>query len=121
MTYLFLLGRVLFGGFFIMNGWNHFAKLAMMKGYTASKGVPMPAVAVVVTGLMLALGGLSILFWWYLTIGAWLLIIFLIPAAFIFHDFWKVTDPQQKMMQMLMFMRNIALVGALLILLGLNF
>ncbi|MBI4281443.1 DoxX family protein [Candidatus Uhrbacteria bacterium] len=121
MTYLFLLGRVLFGGFFIMSGWNHLTKVAMMKGYTASKGVPSPALAVIVTGLMLLLGGLAILFWFYLTLGVWLLVIFLLAAAFTFHDFWKVTDAQQKMTQKMLFMRNIALTGALLILLGLSF
>lgn len=118
MTYLFLLGRLLFGGYFIMNGFNHLTKTAMMKGYAASKGVPAPALAVVVTGIMLLLGGLAILFWGYVALGAWLLIIFLVPAAFKFHDFWKVADPQQKMVQMLFFMRNVALTGALLMLLG---
>ncbi len=104
-----------------MSGANHLTKIAMMKGYAASKGVPAPALAVVVTGLMLLLGGLSILFWRYVTFGSWLLIIFLLVAAVKFHDFWKVTDPQQKMVQMLFFMRNMALSGALFIILGLSF
>ena len=121
MFYLFFLGRVLFGGFFIMSGWAHLTKVGMMKGYSASKGVPMPALAVIVTGIMLLLGGLAILFWQYVAVGSWLLVIFLIPGAFLFHDFWRVADPQQKMMQMMLFMRNIALTGALLILLGLSF
>ncbi len=121
MFSLFLLGRVLFGGYFIMSGWSHFTKVAMMKGYAASKGVPMPAVAVIVTGLMLLAGGLAILFWQYVTIGVWLLVIFLLAAAFKFHDFWKVTDTQQQMTQKMLFMRNIALTGALLMLLSLSF
>ncbi|MDO8581947.1 MAG: DoxX family protein [bacterium] len=121
MSYLFLLGRVLFGGFFIMSGWAHLTKVGMMKGYTASKGVPMPALAVIVTGFMLLAGGLAILFWQYVTVGVWLLVLFLIPAAFKFHDFWKVTDAQQQMTQKMLFMRNIALTGALLMLLSLSF
>ena len=121
MTYLFLLGRALFGGFFIVNAWSHFTKVAMMKGWVSSKGVPAPALAIVVTGIMLLAGGLSILFWQYLTIGVWLLVIFLAVAAVKFHDFWSVTDQQQKMMHMMLFMRNIALIGALFIVLGLSF
>lgn len=121
MFYLFLLGRVLFGGYFIMNGWAHLTKVKMMKGYAAMKGVPAPALAVIVTGLMLLFGGLAILFWSYVTLGVWLLVIFLLTAAFTFHDFWKTTDPKDTMMQKMFFMRNIALTGALLMLLGLSF
>lgn len=121
MTYLFLLGRLLFGGYFIMNGWAHFSKLAMMKGYAAMKGVPAPALAVVVTGFMLFLGGISILFWWYVPFGAILLIIFLLTAAFTFHDFWNTTDPKDRMMQQMLFMRNFALTGAVLMLFVLSF
>ena len=42
----FLIGRIIAGGFFLMNGFNHFAKLNMMTGYAKSKGVPAPAIAV---------------------------------------------------------------------------
>ena len=40
MDYLFLLGRILYGGFFLLGGINHFMHLGMMSGYSASKGVP---------------------------------------------------------------------------------
>ena len=36
----FLIGRVIVGGFFLMNGFNHFAQFNMMTGYAKSKGVP---------------------------------------------------------------------------------
>jgi len=61
MEYLFLLGRILLGGYFIKNGYNHLKNLNMLTGYAQSKGVPMPKIAVFVTGLMLLFGGLGIL------------------------------------------------------------
>ena len=33
MEIIFLIGRILFGGYFLMGGINHFTKKEMMKGY----------------------------------------------------------------------------------------
>ena len=112
MDTVVLIGRILFGGYFLMMGMNHFVKFEMMKGYAKSKGVPAAGLGTVVTGLMLVLGGLSVLLGAYMQIGLWLLIIFLIPTAFKMHAFWKEQDPQAKMMEMMNFMRNFALAGA---------
>ena len=38
----FLVGRVIVGGFFLMNAFNHFAQLNMMAGYAKSKASPLP-------------------------------------------------------------------------------
>ena len=114
MDYLFLLGRILFGGFFVMFGLNHFLKAKMLRGYASSKGMPAPGAAVFLSGLMLLAGGLSIILGAYVTVGVWLLVIFLLLAAFTFHGYWKEIDPQNRMNQMMFFMRNIALIGAAL-------
>jgi putative oxidoreductase len=45
-----LVGRTLFGAFFIMSGLNHFQNLAMMSGYAQSKNVPSPRLAVIGIG-----------------------------------------------------------------------
>ena len=73
----FLVGRGIVGGFFLMNGFNHFAQLNMMAGYAKSKGVPAPALAVGGSGVLLFLGGLSLLLGYHPTIGVGLLVIFL--------------------------------------------
>jgi hypothetical protein len=58
----FLIGPIIFGGFFISGGLNHFTKRAMYTQYAASKHVPSPGAAIIVSGLMLVLGGASVLF-----------------------------------------------------------
>jgi uncharacterized membrane protein YphA (DoxX/SURF4 family) len=118
MNYLFLLGRVLFGGFFVMSSLGHFMKTNDMAGYAASKKIPMPKFSVLASGLLLFLGGLWIVLGTLIFVGAVELLLFLVPAAFLMHDFWNVTDPQMKMTQQLMFMRNIALIGAVLMMLA---
>ncbi len=108
------LGRILFGGFFIMNGYNHFANLTMMAGYTQSKGVPAAKPAVAISGLLLLIGGLSTLFNFYPEIGLAALVLFLLPVTFLMHAFWKVQDPMAKMGERVNFMKNLALLGATL-------
>src|SRR5215471_1540967 len=110
----FLIGRVIVGGFFLMNAFNHFAQFNMMTGYANSKGVPAPALAVGGSGVLLFLGGLSLLFGYHPTIGAGLLVIFLLGVSFGIHNFWKLQDPQTRMGEMTHFLKNMAILGLLL-------
>jgi putative oxidoreductase len=112
--YLVLAGRIIAGGYFLMGGFNHFAKLKMMAGYAKSKGTPAPELAVGGTGVILLLGGASLLLGYHPTIGAILLVIFLIGVSFGMHNFWAVQDPMAKMAEMVNFMKNMALIGFVL-------
>ena len=120
MDILFLVGRILFGGYFLMMGVNHFMKAGMLRGYAQSKGVPAPAMAVAVGGVLLLAGSLSVLFGVYVIWGLWALVVFLVPVAFKMHDFWTVEDPQAKMAEMTNFLKNIALAGAVLMMMMLQ-
>ena len=117
MVYILLLGRILLGGYFIMAGFNHFKHLQNMTGYAQSKGVPMPRESVLLTGVMMLLGGLGILLWIYVTWSIYLLVLFLLVTTFKMHQFWNITDPMQKMGEEINFKKNLALLGALLMLL----
>ena len=110
----FLIGRVIVGGFFLMNGFNHFAQLNMMTGYAKSKGVPAPALAVGGSGVLLFLGGLSLLLGYHPTIGAALLVTFLLGVSFGIHNFWTVQDQQAKQVEMTNFLKTMAILGLLL-------
>ena len=116
MAILFLIGRLIFGGYFLMNAWGHFKHLESMTGYAQSKGVPSPRAAVFVGGVLLMLGGLGIVFGIAPEASIALLIIFLVPVSFKMHAFWKETDPNRRMMEQIQFMKNMALVGAILML-----
>ena len=116
-TILLYFGRILFGGYFAYSGFNHFKMLDMMSGYAKSKGAPLPKLSVAFSGLLLLIGGLSVLFNILPSVGFVSLALFLIPVTFIMHAFWKVQDPMAKMHEMINFMKNIALLGAVLILL----
>jgi putative oxidoreductase len=109
-----LIGRIIAGGFFLMNGVNHFAKLNVMAGYAKSKGTFAPALSVGGTGVILLLGGASLLLGYHPTIGAALLVVFLLGVSFSIHNFWAIQEPQAKMMKMVNFMKNMGLIGLVL-------
>ncbi|MFZ0739617.1 MAG: DoxX family membrane protein [Candidatus Acidiferrales bacterium] len=110
----FLVGRIIAGGYFLMGGFNHFAKLRMMAGYAKSKGTPASELAVGGTGVLLLLGGASLLLGYHPTIGAGILVIFLLGVSFGIHNFWTVQDAMAKMAEMVNFMKNMALIGFVL-------
>lgn len=105
-------GRIVFGGFFVMSGVNHFRFSGAMTGYAQSKHLPAAQAAVLVSGVMLVAGGLSIIVGWHPIWGALLLVLFLLPAAFMIHDFWVESDPMMKANQEAHFWKNLALTGA---------
>ncbi len=114
MEILLLIGRILFGVFFIMSGINHFTNAGMMSGYAKSKNVPGAYLAVVGTGVMLVLGGLSVLLGLFPVVGLILIIVFLLPTSVLIHNFWTVQDPQARAAEQVNFLKNLALAGAAL-------
>lgn len=115
MTALFWIGRILFSMIFIMSGLNHFMQVGPMSRYAESKGVPAPRLLTVASGIVILAGGLSIFFWWEVTVGVWLLIGFLLMAGLVMHDFWAAEDLQTRQSEMAQFMKNMALAGAALV------
>lgn len=118
MNIVFWIGRIIVGVYFLFNAFNHFGQLNMMTGYAQSKGVPAPKLAVIVAGVLLLLGGLSVLFWQYLFWGMIALVVFFVPVTFTMHNFWAIEDQQTKMVEMVNFTKNMALLGFALIVLA---
>jgi uncharacterized membrane protein YphA (DoxX/SURF4 family) len=108
----FVLGRLLFGGYFIMSGINHFKSKEQLTQYAAAKKVPKPDIAVQASGVALIAGGASILLGVKPKLGAAALVGFLVGVSPIMHDFWKAEDQQQRMNDTINFMKNLALAGA---------
>ena len=117
VEYLFLLGRVLYGGFFIAGGINHFMNLGMLSGFVASKGLPAGKVAIILSGLLIILGGSCIVVGCNPEIGVLCIVVFLVPVTFMMHAYWNETDQMQRISQRVNFQKNLALLGAALMLL----
>jgi putative oxidoreductase len=112
MKIAFLLGRVVFGGFFLYNGINHFIHRKSLSQYAQAKGVPVPELAVTASGAAMIAGGASILLGVKPKLGALAIVGFLAGVSPVMHDFWSVEDQGQRMNEMINFSKNLALLGA---------
>lgn len=108
-----LLGRLFFALIFLMAGPNHFSSQTI--AYAASQGVPLASIVVPFSGALAIVGGLSILLGYRARIGAWLIALFLVGVTPMMHKFWVVPDPMMHQLQMIMFMKNMAMLGGALL------
>ena len=105
--------RLLFVSIFLASVPGHFQ--AQTIAYAAQAGVPYAPILVPFTGLLALAGGLSILLGWHARVGAWLLVLFLVPVTLAMHAFWTMPDPMTRMMHQGMFMKNLGLLGGALL------
>jgi putative oxidoreductase len=108
-----VLGRFFFVLIFLMAGANHFSRQTI--AFAASQGVPLASIAVPLSGVLAIAGGLSILLGYRAKLGAWLIVLFLIPVTLMMHKFWTVQDPMMAQIQMILFMKNVAMLGGALL------
>jgi len=108
-----LLGRFFFALIFLMAGANHFSKQTI--GYAVSAGVPLASIAVPLSGVLSIAGGLSILLGYRAKLGGWLIVLFLVSVTLMMHKFWLVQDPMMAQIQMILFMKNVAMLGGALL------
>lgn len=113
----FLLGRLMFGGYFVMSGINHFKQKQQMTQYAAAKHVPKPDIMVPLTGAMLIVGGASLLLGIKPKLGSLAIIGFLSGVSPTMHDFWN-QQSEQRMNDMINFTKNMALAGGAIALMG---
>jgi len=114
MRYIVLVGRVCYAAIFLFAPLGHFNSQTVT--YAAQQGVPMANVLVPLSGVLALAGGLSVLLGYKTRIGAWLLVLFLVPVTLSMHNFWAMTDPMMVQIQQAMFFKNLALLGAALLL-----
>ena len=113
MRYMVAVGRVLYSLIFLMTILGHFSQGYI--GYAAQAGVPAAALLVPLSGVIAIAGGLSVALGYQAKLGAWLLVLFLVPVTLAMHNFWTVTDPMMRGMQMALFMKNVSMLGAALL------
>jgi uncharacterized membrane protein YphA (DoxX/SURF4 family) len=119
MDVVALIGRILFAALFLGSAFGHLTQTEAMAGYAGAKGVPRPKPAVLVSGVLMAVGALLVLLGVWLDLGALLLAVFLVPTALLMHQFWKETDPMARQNEMVQFQKDLALAGAALLILAL--
>jgi putative oxidoreductase len=111
---LSLIGRIFLAVIFLVSGFGKIGGFEGLIGAIASKGLPMPQVFAVVTVVIELGAGLMLVFGWKARWAALLLAVFTAIVTFFFHNFWAVPEAQ-KMMEQITFLKNLALIGGLLL------
>jgi putative oxidoreductase len=104
---------VLYAAIFLMTIPGHFTQGYI--GYASQQGVPAAGLLVPLSGLIAFVGGLSVAVGYKAKIGAWLIVLFLVPVSLAMHNFWAVTDPMMHGVQLALFMKNVSMLGAALL------
>lgn len=114
-----VLGRVLLSTIFLMSAvGNKIPNFSGVVKYMEGAGVPAPQILLAGAIVFLIAGSLSVIFGYKARIGAGLLLVFLMAATYYFHAFWNVADAQEKQMQMIQFLKNVSMMGAMLMIIA---
>ena len=109
-----LIGRVLIAAIFIPAGISKIGGFEGTVGYIASVGLPLATAGAIVAIVIEVVAGAALLVGYRTKQAALVLALFTLVATVLFHNFWAM-PADQAFMQQLMFMKNIAVVGGLLV------
>ena len=108
-----LVARVLLALMFLLAGIGKFTGLEGTAGYIGSVGLPAPKLLALGAGLVEVVGAVLLIVGWQARWAALALAAFTLLTTWFFHRYGTLPADQQ-MMQQLMFMKNLAIVGGLL-------
>jgi len=110
---LMLLGRLALAAIFLLAGIGKFADPVATQAYMALKGINFTPFFMYAAAIIEILAALSLILGYKTRWSAFILFLFLIPTTIIFHNFWALQAPEKEI-QMLFFLKNIAIMGGLL-------
>ena len=108
-----LLGRIGLASIFLWSGYTKFAYTAANVGYMQAYGMPAADILIWPAALVEVAAAAMLVLGWKARWAALALIVFTVPATFIFHAYWGV-PADQVMNQQIHFMKNLAILGGLL-------
>ena len=119
MSLVILIGRILFAMIFIGAGTaGHLMQADETAGYAEARGLSNAKLLTQISGVLILAGGLGVVLGVWADLAALGLGAYSLIAAFMIHHFWTDTDEMTKTMEMSMFMKNLSIAGAALILFG---
>ena len=114
VRFMTVAGRVLLTLIFLFAAAGRVLDFAGTARDMASRGLPFPQVLLAAAIAMEIGGALLVLAGFHARLGALLLILFLVPTTFVFHNFWASQGPQ-RIADLLQFLKNLAILGGLLL------
>lgn len=112
-SFIMFLARLCIAATFILAGISKFINFDATMAYMTSKGMTLVPLFLFGAAFVEILGGLSLVFGYKTRLGAAILLLFLIPTTYIFHDFWNLNGADRAAQQ-IEFFKNLAIFGGLL-------
>lgn len=119
MEALLIIGRILFSLIFLGAGIGHLMKPKETAAYAELRGMPAAEWRVRISGVLIAAGGLGVILGVWMDLAALGLTVYVLIAAFLIHHFWTDEEPTRTT-EMAMFMKNLAIAGAGLIIFAMS-
>jgi putative oxidoreductase len=110
-----LIGRVLLALMFLLTGIGKIGGFTGTVAYISSVNLPLPSVLAAGSLVLEIVAGVALIVGYKTRWAALALALFTIAAAVLFHNFWAM-PPDKQMMQQVIFMKNMAVTGGLLML-----
>ena len=113
-----LIGRWVIAYFFLSEAWARMAAFDATASVLRAHAVPAAPVLLIVALAVMVLGGLSLVFGMQTRHGAMLLFAFTIVTSVLLHAYWTISVPDARAADYEIFIRNMAIAGALLLIVG---
>jgi putative oxidoreductase len=108
-----LIARILIGILFLVAGVMKAMNIAGTTGYMTKLGFPAPELMAYLSTIIEIASGVLLIIGWQTRRVAWLLIVYVLIATGMAHRFWEY-EPAQRVNQINHFLKNLALIGAML-------
>lgn len=118
MDVVVLVARILFVVIFVTSGIGHLTATQAMTGYAQFKKVPAAKLSVIVSGLLMVVGSISVVLGVYGDLGALLLGLSILGVPVLMHAFWK-EEGEAKQTEQVQFFKTVSLIGGSLALFAL--
>ncbi|HXE73745.1 MAG TPA: DoxX family protein [Candidatus Nitrosotenuis sp.] len=110
------LGRACLAAIFVLSGFEKLWNWPQVAQQLAWQGWPVPELLGLAAMLLELVGGLLLLTGFLPHLAAGMLLLFLIPVTWSFHNFWS--GPGLDRFQQIQFLKNLAIMGGLLVVLA---
>ncbi len=113
-------GRCAFVYFYITSALDILGNWHGIATDLAAKNVPIPPLVLLIALVFIFMGSISLLFGYHTRYGAVMLFGMTIVATFALHDYWHYADPHARAQQLSIFIRDFAICGGLLLMVGMG-
>jgi putative oxidoreductase len=114
------IGRIVIAFFFLSEAWMKLTSFDATVMLLRNQNIPAAAPLLVLALAVIFLGGLSLILGYHIRHGALLLFALTAIVTVLLHAYWTITDSAGRVAEFEIFIRNVAIAGGLLLIVGMG-